>query len=96
MPLDRFEAFWSLVSSGLEPNGRVFFCDDAYRTPEELIEGESSATVQRRLLDGTPFRAVKVPHVAADLEARLTSLGWQIEVRSSGPFYWGTGGRRAD
>jgi trans-aconitate methyltransferase len=94
VPLDRFEAFWSMIAECLEPGGRVFFVDDAYRTPEELIEGESSSTIERRLKDGTAFRAVKVPYRAPDLEARLEALGWKIEVRqTSGPFYWGAGSR---
>jgi trans-aconitate methyltransferase len=92
VPLDRFEWFWSLVADCLEPSGRVFFCDDAYRTREELIEGEASSTVRRRLNDGSAYRAVKVPHRAADLEARLRTLGWRIAVTATaGPFYWGAG-----
>ena len=76
----------------LAPGGRVFFADDGYRTPDELIEGESSSTIRRRLSDGTPHRAVKVPHEPAELEERLARLGWQITVtRTSGPFYWGAG-----
>jgi hypothetical protein len=30
----------------------VFFVDDDYRAPGELIEGESSSTIRRRLNDG--------------------------------------------
>jgi demethylmenaquinone methyltransferase/2-methoxy-6-polyprenyl-1,4-benzoquinol methylase len=41
--------------------GRVFFVDDNYRTADDLIEGESSSTILRRLNDGTPHRVVKVP-----------------------------------
>lgn len=93
VPLDRFEWFWSLVADCLEPAGRVFFADDAYRTPEELIEGESSSTIRRRLNDGTAYRAVKVPHRPADLEAQLRQLGWRIAVTAIGPFYWGAGAR---
>ena len=48
VPLERFESFWSLVDDALQPDGRVFVADDGYRTPDELIEGESSATVLRR------------------------------------------------
>ena len=91
---ERFDAFWFMVAECLTPRGRVFFADDAYRTPDELIEGDSSTTIQRRLEDGTGFRAVKVPHTASGLERRLTEMGWQIEVRqTSGPFYWGSGSR---
>lgn len=94
VPLERFDAFWSMVAECLAPRGRVFFADDAYRTPDELIEGESSTTIRRRLEDGTGFRAVKVPHTASGLQRRLTEMGWQIEVRqTSGPFYWGSGSR---
>lgn len=92
VPLERFDAFWSTVAECLSPRGRVFFADDAYRTADELIEGESSATIRRELEDGSAFRAVKVPHTAPALERRLTDLGWRIEVhQTSGPFYWGSG-----
>lgn len=96
VPLERFEAFWSTIADCLEPSGRVFFVDDAYRTPEELIEGAASSTIRRRLNDGTAFRAVKVPHSAPELEHRLAQLGWRIRVtQTAGPFYWGAGGRAA-
>lgn len=93
VPLERFESFWSIIADSLEAGGRVFFVDDNDRTPDELIEGESSSTIRRRLHDGSAYRAVKVPHQPADLEARLRRLGWDIAVRStSGPFFWGAGG----
>jgi trans-aconitate methyltransferase len=96
VPLERFEAFWSLVGDCLAPGGRVFFADDAYRTPEELIEGEASSTIRRRLKDGSAHRAVKVPHDPQELESRLAELGWDITVTpTSGPFFWGAGGRAA-
>jgi SAM-dependent methyltransferase len=94
VPPERFESFWSLVAECLAPGGRVLFVDDAYRTSDELIEGEGSATIQRKLEDGAVFRIVKVPHAPAELEQRLTELGWAIEVRTtSGPFFWGLGPR---
>jgi demethylmenaquinone methyltransferase/2-methoxy-6-polyprenyl-1,4-benzoquinol methylase len=91
VPLERFEAFWHLVRAALAPGGRVLFVDDAYRTPDELIEGEASAVVRRTLEDGTAYRAVKVPHTAAALQERIAALGWAVRVRpTAGPFYWGT------
>jgi SAM-dependent methyltransferase len=94
VPLERFESFWALVGDCLTGVGQVFFCDDAYRTPDELIEGPRSATIRRVAPDGTSHRLVKVPHQPAELEQRLRWLGWDITVRStSGPFYWGTGTR---
>jgi SAM-dependent methyltransferase len=94
VPLERFETFWSLVDRALKPGGRVAFVDDAYRTPDELVEGEQSSTIRRVLGDGTAFRAVKVPHTPGSLQRRLDAIGWQIEITPvAGPFFWGEGGR---
>lgn len=82
------------MSDCLTPDGRVFFADDAYRTAHELVKGPTSATIRRRLLDETAYRAVKVPHTVGELDARLAELGWDIKVSAtSGPFYRGAGGR---
>ncbi len=94
VPIERFEGFWSLVDECLKPEGRVLFVDDAFRVPEELIEGEDSEVIRRELKDGTTYRAVKVPHTPEELQRRLTELGWQIEVRPlAGPFFLGAGTR---
>jgi SAM-dependent methyltransferase len=94
VPLERFEAFWALVDRALAPGGRVLFLDDGYRTPDELVYGADSSTIRRELSDGSAFRAVKVPHEPAALQARLAALGWEIAVHpTAGPFYWGAGGR---
>jgi 2-polyprenyl-3-methyl-5-hydroxy-6-metoxy-1,4-benzoquinol methylase len=97
VPAERFESFWSMVADGLKPQGRVFFADDAYRTPAELVEGPSSSTIRRQVPDGTAYRLVKVPHQPEELERRLRQLGWDIKVTATaGPFYWGAGRRDAD
>jgi demethylmenaquinone methyltransferase/2-methoxy-6-polyprenyl-1,4-benzoquinol methylase len=94
VPVERFASFWSTVEDSLKPGGRVAFVDDAYRTADELIEGEESSTIRRQLNDGTVFRAVKVPHTPHALQQHLTDLGWNITVTPlSGPFYWGTGSK---
>lgn len=94
VPLERFESFWATVADALKPDGRVLFIDDGYRTEDELIEGAESSTIRRTLGDGSTYRIVKVPHEPAELEAELRRLGWDIAVHAtSGPFYWGAGGR---
>ena len=94
VPAERFESFWSLVADCLEPAGRVFFADDAYRTPGELVDGPSSPAIRRRIPGGTAYRLVKMPHRPAGLERQLRQLGWDIKVTSTaGPFYWGAGRR---
>ncbi|MGP4014403.1 class I SAM-dependent methyltransferase [Saccharopolyspora sp. 5N708] len=97
VPPDHFESFWSLVANCLKPDGRVLFVDDWYRTAAELIEGERSSTIRRRLADGTAYRIVKVPHRPEDLERALDRIGWRIEVHSTaGPFFWGAGSRASN
>ena len=92
--LERFESFWALVDDCLAPGGRFFFADDGYRTPDELIEGDASATIRRRLHDGSTHRAVKVPHDPEERERRIARLGWRITVTpTSGPFFWREAGR---
>ncbi|NBE95830.1 class I SAM-dependent methyltransferase [Nonomuraea sp. KC401] len=94
VPPEHFVSFWSMVGDCLRPDGRVFFVDDFYRTGDELIEGEQSVTVRRRLIDGTAYRIVKVPHRPADLQRQLERIGWRIAVHTTaGPFYWGAGTR---
>jgi SAM-dependent methyltransferase len=92
VPSERFEAFWATVASALEPGGRVFFVDDGYRTPEELVEGER---IRRRLNDGSEHQIIKVPLDPTDLERRLRALGWDIAVNSNGVFFWGQGNIRS-
>jgi demethylmenaquinone methyltransferase/2-methoxy-6-polyprenyl-1,4-benzoquinol methylase len=95
VPLEKFQSFWSLVADCLKPTGRVFFVDDGYRTSDELIDGEQSTTIRRRLADGTRFRAVKVPLRPAELEREVARLGWRITVTSMpGPFFVGAGSLR--
>jgi ubiquinone/menaquinone biosynthesis C-methylase UbiE len=89
-----FEQFWDFVAAALKPEGQVFFFDDSHRTEVELIEGPSSPIVQRELNDGQQFRVIKIPYEPAQLETRLRAMHWDITVTgTSGPFYWGTGGR---
>lgn len=83
VPLERFDEFSRLVHRCLKPAGPVAFVDDAYRTPEELIEGEHSTIIRRQLTDGTPFRAVKVPHTPSELEESLGRLGWGLHCPTS-------------
>ncbi len=94
VPEDRFDAFWRLVAEALKPGGRVFFVDDSFRTPDELVYGDASPLVRRRLRDGREYTVVKVPREPAALERRLRGLGWRITVRpASPPFFWGEGTR---
>ena len=72
----------------------MFFADDAYRTPGELVNGPASPVIRRQLNDGSSYRLVKVPHQPADLQEQLRRIGWHITVTpTAGPFYGGAGSR---
>lgn len=81
VPLERFAAFWSLVADCLTPPRPGLLCRDAYRTPDELINGEASSIIRRRLNDGTAYRAVNVPHTPIGLERRLVETYGQCGPR---------------
>lgn len=92
IPDDRFDTFWALIGRCLRPGGRVLFVDDNYRSAEEQTHGATSEFVERRLNDGSAFTVIKVPHKPPELEARLRSIGWNIDVTAAGDhFYWGQG-----
>jgi trans-aconitate methyltransferase len=94
VPDENFDQFWDVVDVALKPDGQVFFFDDNHRTESELIEGADSPIVERKLNDGQSFRVIKIPYEPTGLEMRLRSMNWDIAVTgTSGPFYWGTGGR---
>lgn len=95
VPLERFEEFWGLVDRALGPGGRVFFVDDGFRTPDEMIPEERAGVVRRTMPDGSTRTIFKVDHDPRELERRLAAIGWRIAVtRAQGPFYWGQGARQ--
>ena len=90
VPHDRFAAFWQLVGDSLAPHGRVFFVDELdteeARGQETRVGGDA---VLRTLEDGRQFRAVKVFYLPSELEAKLRTLGWNVDVHNAGSLYWG-------
>jgi len=90
VPPGRFEPFWGVVEGLLAPGGRVIFVDEGdHGMWEEDWLDRAAGLVERRLVDGSRHRAVKVFWEPAELEDRLRSLGWRASVTASGPFYRG-------
>jgi demethylmenaquinone methyltransferase/2-methoxy-6-polyprenyl-1,4-benzoquinol methylase len=96
IPPTHFQPFWELVARCVRPGGRVFFQDEGrHDIWEEDWVDEETGVVRRQLRDGSEHRAIKVLWDHRELQARLSELGWDFEVGSTGPFYWGHGARRA-
>ena len=90
VPPERFEAFWELVAQALKPNGRAFFVDSLFNretSAKDQSEINRSGRVERRLNDGRTFEIVKIFYEPEQLEERLSSLGWQGYVRTTGKFF---------
>jgi len=90
VPPNEFEPFWAKVAASLKPTGRVFLVDSLLEQASTARDHEpldQSGAVKRRLNDGREYKIVKVFYEPAALEQRLSSLGWQGWIRSSGQFF---------
>ena len=89
VPASRWNSFWSIVDRALAPAGRVWFCDNADDAhvvrggpPEvqvpmgDALHPEAGERKPRRLNDGRAFTIVKRYWTPPDLEADLSTLGW--------------------
>jgi SAM-dependent methyltransferase len=98
VPPDRFDAFWAVVAECLTPAGRVFFIEDrpAMAAQERSLPGQPAYVVDRELLDGRTYRAVKAFREPQWLRRRLSALGWKVDTEIVGPhFFYGTAGPTA-
>jgi demethylmenaquinone methyltransferase/2-methoxy-6-polyprenyl-1,4-benzoquinol methylase len=90
VPPNQFEKFWAKVGRSLKPLGQVFFVDSLFEqaaTARDHAPLDQSGVIQRRLNDGREFRIVKIFYEPANLERRLSTLGWHGWIRSSGQFF---------
>jgi demethylmenaquinone methyltransferase/2-methoxy-6-polyprenyl-1,4-benzoquinol methylase len=98
VPPTAFDGFWSLVRDCVGPRGRVGFVDEDDRAADrdEVRLADGVPVARRRLRDGREHDIVKVFWNAADLAGRLTTLGWDVDVRAVGDGALFGEGRPAD
>ena len=96
VPPEHFEAFWALVAECLAPRGQVFFIEDrpAMATQERTPPGQPAYVVDRELLDGRTYRAVKAFREPQWLRTRLSALGWEVDIETIGPHFFYATARR--
>ena len=91
VPEERFATFWETVRAALRPGGRVFFIDSARASrataAHDRLPAPGEDVMTRTLNDGREFRVVKRYYEPRRLEQRLTDLGWNVHVRSTGEFF---------
>lgn len=97
VPPQRFNRFWAFIADCLDETGRVFLIDElpAAAADERVIPAAAAPAVERRLLSGARYRAVKVFYSPRELERRLTALGWQTRVHTVGRRFFYATARRA-
>ena len=91
VPPGRFEDFWELVAKSLKSDGQVFFVDGLFHPDSSAaysgpVDPDGTLS-ERKLADGREFTIVKVFYETAPLEQRLSKLGWQGVVRSTGKYF---------
>jgi trans-aconitate methyltransferase len=96
VPPRRFDAFWALVAACLNDQGRVFVIDElpAEAAHERVIADAPAPSVERELETGARYRTVKAFYAPAPLTARLSALGWKVEIRTVGWRYFYATARR--
>ena len=105
VPPARFVAFWDLVDAAMNDDGRFFLVDNARTRPEVLRTvphtghtvsfDEGTGIAVRRLNDGRRFHIVKVWWEPAELERRLSEIGFIAEMRTTADFFLYGHGRRS-
>lgn len=83
VPPDRLDEFWALVRLSLRPGGRVAFVDEDDRgvTNDDIHIINDVPVARWTLRDGRQFDIVKVYWNPSELQDRLRSLGWHVDVR---------------
>lgn len=91
VPPEKFNYFWEIIAKALAPNGRVFFIDTLYNLDatanNQDIQVPEDTVAHRILNDGSEFEIIKVFYQPQKLQAELTDLGWQIDVKASGKYF---------
>jgi SAM-dependent methyltransferase len=101
VPRTRFDEFWSLVRSGLAPEGRVFLIDSrddpvpAPAVPDPIVVEYGTDLHRRRLNDGSEYRVVKVLYEPDELQGLMERDGWRAVLDGTRRFIFGSA-RRAE
>lgn len=100
VPPASFDKFWALVRRALNPGGRCFFVDSR-RDPtstardHQLPSEADASTLTRRLNDGREFQIYKIFYEPAELEVRLSKLGWHATIAATPNYFLHGQGRLA-
>jgi demethylmenaquinone methyltransferase/2-methoxy-6-polyprenyl-1,4-benzoquinol methylase len=86
IPATRFADFWELVSLCTSEHGRVGFIDEDDRAAwmDSDRPSEDAEVARRTLADGRQFDIIKVFWSPEDLQRRLRSMRWDVQINRLG------------
>ena len=91
VPLERFDAFWSLVRRALAPGGSAYVIDSVLDTMstarDHAAPDAQSGIVTRKLNDGRQYRIVKIFHDPAALTRRLADIGFDATIERTPRYF---------
>lgn len=97
VPPEKLDEFLLKVSRAVRSGGKLFFVDSLPAesgTAKDQQISDSGLTT-RRLNDGQTFQIVKVFYDPARLEGKLASIGFDVEVGTTGSYFvYGVGTKR--
>jgi hypothetical protein len=96
IPPSRFDTFWDRVGTCTGDHGRVGFIDEDERAADLEADRPSGhpEVARRTLSDGRSFDIIKVFWEPEDLQTRLRSMRWDIQIeRIAERFMVGSGQR---
>jgi trans-aconitate methyltransferase len=98
VPLERFDAFWTMVRNAMVDGGAAYVIDSALdptsTARDHARPDAESGIVTRKLNDGRQYRIVKIFHTPSMLNERLARLGFAASIVAT-PRYFIHGGVRA-
>src|SRR5207249_3001376 len=91
VPLERFDAFWSLARRALAPEGSAYVIDSVLDTTstarDHAAPDAQSGIVTRKLNDGRQYRIVKIFHDPATLTRRLAKIGFDATIERTPRYF---------
>jgi demethylmenaquinone methyltransferase/2-methoxy-6-polyprenyl-1,4-benzoquinol methylase len=99
VPRERLQAFLTMVSQALRPDGVIFFVDEQREPTSEatdrLLPPVGSTIADRELNDGRHFRIIKNFYNSSELQSLFEGMGFDVKISETPNFFfYGTGTKR--
>ncbi len=91
VPMQRFDAFWSMLAHALAPGASVYLIDSAHDATstavDHVLPKADAGIVTRKLNDGSTYRVVKHFWTPQRLAEALATAGWKAEFTQTPRYF---------